>query len=304
MQIVSLMCQYTLMKVGAFDIHEPLPALQEPHAISLLLPWVDAGNVGTLAMSKLESYMEAKELGKLSRPGEFFDFTRYRPTVESVEDRRMTTIPNSHIYYSNRENIQDFLFLHLMEPHANAEEYIESIVQLLKDFGIKKYCRIGSIYSSVPHTRPLRVTGSPGTENIEALRGLVIPRRSSNYQGPMSIMSLVSEELEKAGIETLSLMVQLPQYLDLEEDFSGEARLLQVISALYDLPGSMSDPEPGRQQYMEISEQVEGDSEIMELVEQLEDMYDERSKALADGTQPPPLPPQVDKFLREIDQSF
>ena len=292
------------MNVGAFEIQEPLPALQEPHAISLLLPWVDAGSVGTLAMGKLESCMEAKELGKLSKPGEFFDFTRYRPIVQSVEDRRMITIPNSHIYYSNKENAQDFLFLHLMEPHANAEEYIESIVQLLKDFGIKRYCRIGGIYSSVPHTRPLRVTGSPGTENMEALSGLVTPRRSSNYQGPLSIMSLVGEELEKAGIETLSLMVHLPQYLDLEEDHSGEARLLQVISALYDLPRSIADPEPGRQQYMEISDQVEGDSEIKELVGQLEDMYDERSNALAEGKQPPPLPPQVDKFLREIDQSF
>jgi hypothetical protein len=92
------------MKIGAFEIQEPFPQLQDPHVISLLLPWVDAGGVGTLALNKLERYFNAQELGKLSTPGAFFDFTRYRPVTHSVEGSRMTTIPNSHIYYARRED--------------------------------------------------------------------------------------------------------------------------------------------------------------------------------------------------------
>jgi len=298
------MCQYIDMNIGAFEIQEPIPELHDPHVLSLLLPWVDAGSVGTLALAKLEDYLAAREIGKLSTPGTFFDFTRYRPVIDSLEGRRLITMPNSHIYSAQREDGQDFLFLHLMEPHANAEEYIESILQLLKVFGVKRYCRIGSMYSSVPHTRPLRVTGSPGIEQIEGLRGLVSPRRSNNYQGPLSIMSLVSEELEKVGVETLSLMVQLPHYLDLEEDYSGQARLLQVIASMYQLPDSLADPEPGNHQYMELSTQVEDDPEVQELVRELEDVYDARADSSSEETPQSPLSSQVDEFLREMNRGF
>lgn len=298
------MWQYRGVKIGAFEIQEPLPDLKEPHVLSLLMPWVDAGSVGTLALRKLERHFNAQELARLSTPGAFFDFTRYRPITQSVEGRRLLTIPNSHIYCARREDGPDFLFLHLLEPHASAEEYTESIVELLKSFNIKRYCRIGGMYSSVPHTRPLRVTGSPGTEQMEGLRGIVSPRQSSNYQGPLSIMGLVSEELEKIGIETLSLMVQLPQYLEVEEDYSGEARLLQVICALYHLPASLADPEPGRRQYMELSADLEGDSEVQELVEQLETAYDARLESPSEEVPQPPLSPQVDQFLQEMDRRF
>ena len=48
------------MKVGAFQLQEPLPELREPHVVSMVHPWVDAGNVGTLALGRLEQYFSAR----------------------------------------------------------------------------------------------------------------------------------------------------------------------------------------------------------------------------------------------------
>jgi hypothetical protein len=42
---------------------------------------VDVGNAGSLAMTFLENQLHAQSLGKMERPGNFFDFTRYRPTI-------------------------------------------------------------------------------------------------------------------------------------------------------------------------------------------------------------------------------
>ena len=67
------------MKLGIFDIVEPVPVLNNPHAIAVLRPWTDAGNSATLALSELETQLSAQQLGKISKPGTFFDFTRYRP---------------------------------------------------------------------------------------------------------------------------------------------------------------------------------------------------------------------------------
>lgn len=62
------------MKVGAFELTEPLPELREPHALAMLRPWIDVGSVGSLALARLESHLQAQELGKLAKPGMFFDF--------------------------------------------------------------------------------------------------------------------------------------------------------------------------------------------------------------------------------------
>mgnify|MGYP001175943785 CR=1 FL=1 len=47
----------------------------------MLSPWVDVGGVGKIAINRLRDYTQAYELASLDRPGKFYDFTRYRPTV-------------------------------------------------------------------------------------------------------------------------------------------------------------------------------------------------------------------------------
>ena len=64
------------MRIGAFEINEPVPELRDPHVFAMVRPWVDVGSVGTLTLNRLERYLGSKELGKLHRPGVFFDFTR------------------------------------------------------------------------------------------------------------------------------------------------------------------------------------------------------------------------------------
>ena len=85
------------MKIGAFELTEPLPELKEPHVFAMVRPWVDVGSVGTLTLARLENHLGAKELGQLTRPGEYFDFTRYRPTMNLVKGEREVTVPNSTI---------------------------------------------------------------------------------------------------------------------------------------------------------------------------------------------------------------
>ena len=291
------------MRIGAFEIHEPVPEFKDLHAIALLHPWVDAGSVGTLALERLERHLGAKEFGKLHRPGNFFDFTRYRPTSKFVEGERVVVVPNTNLYYVSREESPDLLFVHLMEPHAYAERYIQSIVELFKSLDIKRYCRISGMYNAVPHTRPLRVTGSPELENLPGMAGLITPRTpGGGYQGPTSIMNSVTEELEKMGTENISFMVHLPHYLSLEEDYAGTARLMEVLCTLYDFPKDLAETERGERQYREVAAEVERNSQVKALVTQLEEYYDSQQTTPTQEQQPdvPPLSPDVERFLRDV----
>ena len=183
------------MRIGEFEIPEPVPEMKNTRVIAMLRPWVDVGRVGTLVLNRLERHLGAQELGRLAKPGLYFDFTRYRPRMRTVDGQRVFTRPNTIVHHAHDDDQdQDYLFLHIREPHAMGEDYTDAIVELLKHFDVKEYCRVGGMYDSVPHTRPVLVTGSLTSDYEEKAKGLVSIRRST-YQGPTSIVNLVHENL-------------------------------------------------------------------------------------------------------------
>ena len=229
------------MRIGEFEIPEPVPELKNTCAIAMLRPWVDVGRVGTLVLNSLERHMNAKELGRLAKPGSYFDFTRYRPRMRIVDGRRITTTPNTIAHYAHDDDTdRDYMFLHIREPHNNGEDYTDSIVELLKHFDVTEYCRIGGMYDSVPHTRPIMITGSLNPEQEASAGGLISPRRST-YQGPTSIVNLINESMSELEAKSSSLMAHLPQYVQLDEDHMGAARLMQVLCSVYGFPSKIAD---------------------------------------------------------------
>jgi len=291
------------MDIGAFEIFESIPEKREVHAVAMLRPWLDAGNVGTLVLTSLEQHLGAKVLGQLKKPGTFFDFTRYRPQTRNFEGRRIMTLPNSKISYAQRENSPDLLLLHLLEPHAFSEEYIDSVIQIVKKFEVKRYCRIGAMYNAVPHTRPLRITGTLDGKPLKGLPGVSSFGRGS-YQGPTSAMNLVSDEIEKLGVESMSLMVHLPQYLELEEDYLGVSRVMAVLGDIYGLPAELSGSEQGERQYRELNSEVERNPAVKAMVRRLEAFYDARESSKEEEEEQSPLSPEVQRFLQEMGQQF
>ena len=292
------------MKLLAFDINEPVPELNEPHALAIIRPWTDVSSVGSLVLSCLEAYLGPKELGKLARPGDFFDFTRYRPTINRKENRSEIVVPNTVITYGKQPSNHDFVFLRLLEPHMQAEEYIDSVIELFNNFGVKRYCLIGSMYDMVPYTRPLLVTGSasnPGLQNELALADVV----HSSYEGPTTILSLIGNRALQTGIETCNMIVHLPNYLTMEEDYRGEKRLMEVISFLYGFSMPPEDIEKANEQQEQvrlISEQIiEQEPRLGHILKELEANYDSRIKEDKKETK---LSPEVEKFLQDLDRRF
>jgi hypothetical protein len=292
------------MRLRAFDLNEPVPELNEPHALAIIRPWIDVSSVGSLILSCLEAYLGSRELARLARPGNFFDFTRYRPTFNRKENSSEVDVPNTIITYGRQSGGHDFLFLRLLEPHILAEAYIDSVVELFKTFGVKRYCLIGSMYDMVPYTRPLLVTGTAsnlGLQNELAVANV----RHSDYQGPTTILSLIGHRALQLGMETCNMIVHLPSYLMMEEDCRGEKRLMEVISSLYDFAMPQADIEKADQQEAQvrlIAEQIiQQEPRLGLILKQLEANYDSRIKEEKEETR---LSPEVEKFLQDLDRRF
>jgi predicted ATP-grasp superfamily ATP-dependent carboligase len=293
------------MRLRDFELNEPLPELKEPHALAILRPWVDVGNVGTLTLSRLESYFNAVDLAKLAKPGDFFDFTRYRPTVNLKEGRREVEIPNTTVTYAKRENGHDFLFLRLLEPHMSAEAYIDSVLELLRTFGVKRYCLLGSMYDMVPYTRPLLVTGS--ASNLALQNKLAAAKvMPSSHQGPTTILYLIGQQLLQWGTDNFNLIVHLPNYLVMADDYRGERRLMEAICSLYDLALPQVDIEKATEQDEQVNliaeQMIREEPRYKLILSQLEASYDSRVKEEKEGDVH--LPPEIEKFLQDMNRRF
>ena len=286
------------MRIGAFELKEPVPELKEPYVFATLRPWIDVNNVGTLILDGLEAQFEAKELARLAKPGHFFDFTRYRPNLYYEEGVRRVSIPNTTLRYTQREQGNDLLFLHLLEPHALSEVYVESVLKLLKVLKVKKYCLLGSMYDVVPHTRPLIVNGGA----IGRETGLDLKKsgaQPSHYQGPTTITTVITQRAQEFGVEAIWFIVSLPQYVALEEDYLGKVRLMEILNLLYRIPIHNKDFEKAAEQRNLINQRVERTPELKNLLPQLETLYDVRVKG-KEGEGTSKLSPEIEEILWKI----
>ena len=294
------------MQFNGFELEEPLPELRRPHVFATLRPWIDVGSVGRLAFRSLERHFEAKDLGKLSRPGVFFDFTRYRPNIYTMDNQRLVTVPTINVRYAKGPRDNDFVFLHLLEPHLNGEVYVKCVVKLLESLNVERYCLIGSMYDLVPHTKPILVTGSTTSQEVSNLvKELGV--NSSTYEGPTTIVSMISQALIKSGVDTMGLVAHLPQYAQTDVNHAGRLRILKIICELYGFSMDLERIElRAKQQNSELTSAMEQSPEVKNLVEQLEIQYEKRIRVTEDGSMEdePNLSPDVRDFLDQMGNQF
>jgi predicted ATP-grasp superfamily ATP-dependent carboligase len=290
------------MRLGWFDTIDPIPELKNPHVLVVIPSWLNAGESAAMALNVLEESSHAEHLASLVRPGEFLDFTRYRPTTLMKEGTFKFEIPNAIAAYGKVKD-SDFIFLRLPEPHMRSEQYIDSVLELLKYFKVKRYCLLGSVYEMLPHTRPPLITGQASNlvlqNTIEAAK--VLP---SQYEGPTSILNLIGQEVKKLGIETMSLVVHVPGYFQLSADHRGETHLLEVLKALYDTPIPREDIEHAREETEQMETAAETflqvNPQLRQMLTQLENNYDAR----VNSREQIRLSPEVEEFLQNMNQRF
>ena len=294
-----LACGNWHMEIGPFDIEVPDPPLRDPHAVVMLRPWINVGNVGAVVLGRLKNMFDGREIGRLRTPGNYYDFTRYRPEMKMADGERHVTVPNTVFLSARREEAPDLVLIHLLEPHSKSEEYND----VLERLGVRAYVTIGSMYDSVPHSRPLSVSGSmKGWENPPNLGGFTPSR--SNYEGPTSMTGQISQMISARGVSTLNLMVRLPLYLQLDNDFAGSARIVEILGPMYGLGDASAERELGRQQYSQVATAVLKDPQLEELVERLEREYDDSHKESGAAAEADDdsieLSPEIERFLEGL----
>ena len=192
-----------------------------------LQPWVDVGSVATMTLAYIGEALNAQPLGHLARPGRFFDFTRYRPMLTRENGQRRVTSPTPPPLRPDPPD-GDWILLHSLEPHNNGDEFVEGLIELVVRLHVTEYVLIGSMYAPCPHTRAAPVSGGSSSEAMaQKLRAAGV--RESNYEGPTTVLAMLGAAVPSEGIDTASIILQLPAYAQVERDYIGLQRMLELI---------------------------------------------------------------------------
>ncbi|MFW6006509.1 MAG: PAC2 family protein [Bacillota bacterium] len=287
------------MKIENLELSTSLPRLKKTHVIAILRPYLNAKDVSTLIFDKLKNYYNAEKLGQLKNPGNFYDFTRYRPQTYLENEKRKMKIPNTSIYCSSSESNQDFIFLNLLEPHYQGEKYVDIITEILNKFNVKRYCLLGSMNNTVPHTKPLLVSGD-APEYI--LKNKELDIQKSDYEGPSSIIfSLNYQNRIKSEVELMYFLVSVPQYLQYFKFntgfIPGKLRLLKILHELYNIPIHNLEKKRAENQLKKIDDKLEENSNLKPLVDYFEKIYKKKKNEI-------PLSPEIEKTIKNMEEKW
>lgn len=255
------------------------PRLNGATMLLALTGWMDGGLVSTGTVRRLMENRDAIEIARIEAdpfyiynfPGSMDVAALFRPPAK-YEDGLITELqmPSNVFHCDPAANLVFFLG---HEPNLRWQSFADCIFELAKAVGVSRIMFIGSFGGTVPHTREPRLYGSVSHERLKPLlreHGV----RLSDYQGPASFSTLLLVQAAVHGVEMLSLVAEIPGYLQGLNPLSIEAvsrRLARLLNQPIDVDSLRSASNEWENQ---VSEAVAKDAELASTVRKLEEQYD------------------------------
>jgi predicted ATP-grasp superfamily ATP-dependent carboligase len=251
---------------------ERRPDLRRPLLVVAFEGWNDAGDASSLALGYLADAWEAERFAHIDCE-EFYDFTVTRPHVRVSEDgRREIEWPDIELLEARVVGSEhDLVLLRGIEPQLRWRTFSAAVVEVAKTVGAEMAVILGSLLADVPHTRPVRVSGSTDDRELADLLGLA----SSSYEGPTGIVGVLHEALRGSGIPSASFWAAVPHYVHQVPSPKAALALVEKSSALLGAPvDAMELREAAIDYERQVSERIADDEDAAAYVAQLEDAED------------------------------
>ena len=282
------------------------PALRRPVLIAAFEGWNDAGDGASGAGAYLARRWGAEAFATID-PEEFFDFTATRPEVR-LERGGVRAIEWPETRFSAAplgSTGRDVVFLRGAEPQLRWRTFCDLVVEVARSVGIELVVTLGALLAEVPHTRPVRITGTAQDHDLSDRLGL----QPSRYEGPTGIVGVLHDALSRAGIPSASLWASVPAYVGQTPSPKAALALVAHVSELLGVTVPTVDLDVAAAAYeRQVDEVVSADEEASAYVHSLEaaldaddDEDDDEDDELDAGNLPggDDLADEVERYLRD-----
>jgi proteasome assembly chaperone (PAC2) family protein len=211
-------------------VWEPVPALRRPLLVAAFSGWNDAGDAATGAADWLVHQGDAPRIASID-PDEHVDYQSRRPQVELVDGvTRAITWPATEAFAVTFPE-RDLVVVRGVEPNVRWKSFCNAVITVASETGCEMVVTLGALLGDVPHTRPVRVTGTATDPSL--INGLELAR--SQYEGPTGIVGILHDACRATGLRSASLWAPVPHYVASPPNPPATRALLECLAQLAEL---------------------------------------------------------------------
>jgi proteasome assembly chaperone (PAC2) family protein len=277
------------------------PDLRDPVAVVAFAGWNDAASAATNAARFIVRRLGARRFANID-PEEFYDFKEIRPNarIDSRGNREITWPANEFFYARNPTGPHDIVIAIGIEPNLRWHDFCHSFTELFAGLGVTLTLTVGALMADVPHTRPVRVTGSSEDARLNDSLNL----SASRYEGPTGILGVLHRSLREVAMPAASLWANVPHYITTAQNPPATVALLRRMSPIAGLEFDLAELEASSTRFVaEVDTAIGANPQIVDYVRRLEEASDSGIRAT------PPVDPgslpraedvvlDVERFLR------
>ncbi len=202
--------------------HRPLT---EPVLLMALEGWIDAGMAASTTVATLLDELDTESVATFDAD-ELLDHRARRPVLHLVAGvSESLSWPSIEVLAAQDLNGRDLLILAGPEPDHSWKAFGHAVVGLARELSVTQVIGLGAYPATVPHTRPVRLSITAGSEELAArwpfLRGTL--------DVPAGAQAVVERFATDHGLDALTLWAQIPHYASAWPFPAGSTALLDNV---------------------------------------------------------------------------
>lgn len=274
------------------------PQLRQPVLIAAFEGWNDAADAASTAVRYLRDRWSARPFATIDHE-DFYDFTATRPQVRLVNGlTRRIDWPATELSWATLPGAsRDVVVLLGHEPQLKWRTFTEQVVAVATDLKVELIVILGALLADVPHSRPVRVTGTAA--DAQLVRRLGLGR--STYEGPTGIVGVLHEAFSKSHLPSASLWAAVPHYVAATPSPKAALALVERAIDLLSTTVDLEDLAIAAADYeRQVSEVVAADDDVVAYVHRLESSTDDDADdAGLETVSGDALVAELERYLRE-----
>lgn len=205
--------------------HRPL---DRPVLVVALEGWIDAGMAASGAASTLLSELDTETVATFDAD-ELLDHRARRPVLHLVAGvSEGMSWPSIEVLAAQDLDGRDLLILAGPEPDHSWRAFGHAVVGLASDLGCEMVVGLGAYPATVPHTRPIRLSITAGTEELASRW----PYLRGSLDVPAGAQAVVERFAADRGMDSLTLWAQIPHYASGGPYPAGSVALLENLETV------------------------------------------------------------------------
>jgi len=273
------------------------PELRRPVMVAGFEGWNDAGNAASDAAAWLTDQFGGTRFAWID-PEEHFDYQSRRPEVELTDGvTRSITWPSNDCFAVHVESADhDLVVLRGIEPSYRWRSFCRAVMTVAAETQCEMVVTLGALLADVPHTRPVRITGSATDEDL--IERLALTR--SRYEGPTGIVCVLHDACRQAGVSSASLWAPVPHYVATPPNPLATRALLDRLGQLVDVPMTLDELDDlARDWRRRVDEVVAEDDDVRAYVQKLEERAELQEVDEGDLPSGDALAAELERYLRD-----